>query len=159
MRALAKRRVVRRTTRTGSIALGFEEVLDFQIGHLEDLAEFCEQVVRDATLLGESRMMQILASAVTATGLARASRGGHSGRIDTGQMLEDISSRVDADEHGTVGTWGWINYVMAYYLYQEYGDENFHVRFQGMKALQGSYTQARELMIERLVDAGITVNR
>lgn len=128
--------------------------LDSAINGLERWGERIEQLlidaIEEATLYGEERMIEILESSVTRTGLERAARGGHPGRIDTGQMLDDIGTGIYEVGGRREGEWGWIHGLEDYYLYQEYGAGNL----PAMSALQQSYIGARELLLKRLHDAG-----
>ena len=120
----------------------------------EQLEALVHDALEDATLLGEDRMIEILESAITKTGLERAERGGHPGRVETGTMRDAISSGIWPGRNGSrEGEWGWLNEVLAYYLFQENGT----IDFTAMSALHGSYIEARELFIDRLVSAGLKV--
>lgn len=116
----------------------------------EEIEQLLVDVIEEAVLYGEERMIEILESSVTKTGLERAARGGHPGRIDTGNMLDDIGVDFRETKGAREGEWGWIFGLEDYYLYQEYGAGNI----PAMSALQQSYIGARELMLKRLRDAG-----
>lgn len=116
----------------------------------EQIEQLLIDVIEEATLYGEERMVEILESSVTRTGMERAARGGHPGRIETGDMLDDIGIGIYETEGRREGEWGWIHGVEDYYLYQEHGAGNI----PAMTALQQSFVGARELMLKRLRDAG-----
>jgi hypothetical protein len=119
------------------------------------LTDLAYEIIEDATLYGEDRMMEIIRTAITMTGMQRAAAyGGDPGRIETGDMIDDIQSNIDMVGKSRVeGSWGWELGLQLYYLYQEYGTQDI----EGMKALQQSYVEAREMMLERLNAAGLKV--
>lgn len=111
-----------------------------------------EEVITEAA----DDMVAILEAAVTATGEARVARGGNGpGRVDTEKMRKAIKSRIlSKTKERSVGAWGWLDEVLDYFVYQEYGAEEFGVHFEGMAALQGSFIMAREKFHKRLQQIG-----
>lgn len=112
--------------------------------------------VSDATELGEREMRRIVETSITRTGEERAARGGHPGRVDSGDMLDAIDKTVapNSDFSEVRGSFGWLTDLQPYYLWQEMGDDEFNVHFQGMKALDGSFITAREELFKRLREEG-----
>lgn len=50
-------------------------------------------------------------------------KSGKRGRIDTGDMLQSVDSRVAAGGDRVVGEFGWLDREPGYAPYQEYGTE------------------------------------
>jgi len=121
----------------------------------KQLDEILEEIIAEAA----DDMIRILEAAYTETGHRRVEKGGNGpGRVDTGTMRDAIRSRIlQKSKDRTVGAWGWLDEVLDYFVYQEYGDDpenGFAVHFDGMKALQGSFIQAREKFRKRLKQIG-----
>ncbi|MBT2484862.1 MULTISPECIES: hypothetical protein [unclassified Microbacterium] len=147
----------RHGTARKSVTLAIGDIEDWMRGQLEEqLLDFAHGIIEDATLFGEDRMKEIIETAITRTGAERAATsGGHPGRIDSGNMIDDIQSNIDLFGGSRVeGSWGWELGLEIYYLYQEYGTADI----EGMMALQQSYVEAREMMLERLSNAGLKVS-
>lgn len=119
---------------------------------IDDIRDLLENMMEELAAKGEGRMVEILEAAVTPTGLARAELGGMPGRVDSGTMRGAISHDMENDGDEIVASWGWLDEVLAYFLYQEHGDEVFGVQFEGMNALRGSYIEMREELAKRLGD-------
>lgn len=133
----------------------FADLEDYIRQTYEEARRAASGAVEDATLHGEDRMREIIELSTTPTGDARAARGGHPGRIDSGDMIDDIESNIDAvGQDRIVGSYGWINGLEPYYAFQELGAEDFNVRFKGMRALAQSSVEARELLFKRLREEG-----
>ena len=109
-----------------------------------------EQIVADYAHDGEVQMEQIIQDAVTETGLARAGNpnsGGNSpGRIDTGLMINQVSSETHRDGNEFVGTFGWTKEVEDYFLLQENGTAHI----EAMNALHGSAIAQREIALQKI---------
>jgi hypothetical protein len=131
---------------------GLEHTVTALLDELEvDARTILDDIAREA--VGE--MQRIIETAITETGLIRAARGGHPGRIDTGNMLDDVARALETGADGSVMvTWGWVYEVQDYYLRQEHGDS----RITAMSALQQTFTNAREKLHDRLRDIGLEVN-
>jgi hypothetical protein len=58
---------------------------------------------------------------------------GHSGRVDTGDMINDVGYRKNPHGGSTVFSWefGWIHGFEKYYSYQERGFEQTYAGFIG----------------------------
>lgn len=136
------------STITGAL----DEISDHFEGHVQRIIDALENLMQELAAKGEGRMIEILESAVTPTGAARAALGGIAGRVETGKMRDAISSDVENDGDTIIAEWGWLDEVAAYFLIQERGDEVFGVQFEGMKALLGSYIEMREELRGRLGD-------
>jgi hypothetical protein len=133
-----------------TFAAAFGEISDFFENHVEDLLNTLNDLMEELATEGEGRMIEILESAVTPTGYARAMAGGAPGRIETGTMRDAIGKDVQHGHDEIVAEWGWLQEVLDYFLLQEGGSEVFGVQFEGMNALRGSYIEMREKMRERL---------
>lgn len=121
-----------------------------------DVQAILEDIINEAV----EDMIAILEAAATATGEARVARGGNGpGRVDSGRMRDAIRGRVLPGElkGNADGEWGWIDEVADYFIYQEYGAQEFNVLFKGMGALQGSFIKAREKFHARLSEIGLEV--
>lgn len=119
---------------------------------IDDIRRTAQDAVEDATIVGHDKMIQIIESSTTPTGEDRAGRGGHPGRIETGNMVDDVESNIDVLEHGDLirGSFGWISDLAAYYGYQEDGTD--HIR--AMHSVRQSYIEAREHLLARLTREG-----
>lgn len=134
-----------------TVAGALEDLLTKQFqAHIDDLLDMLYNLADELSNRGQTRMIEILEAAVTPTGAARAARGGHPGRVETGTMRDAITSDVDSDGDEIIAKWGWLEEVQAYFLLQEHGDSVFGVQFEGMKALMGSYIEMREELRSRL---------
>lgn len=133
-----------------TIKAALKDLLDQYDGHISRLVGELHLLLQDLAERGDKRMVQILEAATTATGEARAARGGHPGRVETGQMRDAIGHNVSVDRDTLYAEWGWLNEVHEYFLLQEHGDDVFGVKFEGMKALLGSYIEMREELRRRL---------
>lgn len=147
-------------TRTfSSIEAMLEATVEFIEERTTAWHDLIEMIVKDASLLGKARMIQILEAAHTSTGYDRVASGGNGpGRIDSGDMRDAIDSETFKTSDGARGHFGWIDDVLDYYVYQELGSDAFNVNFEGMKALQGAYIEAREKMLADLRASGVKVN-
>ena len=121
-----------------------------------DLRETMERIAVEVAAEAAEDMIRILEAAVTDTGLARVEAGGNGpGRVDSGTMRDAISSKIlESERDRVVVGWGWLDEVLDYFLYQEYGPEKYDVNFEAMSALQVSFTKAREEFRRRLSRLG-----
>lgn len=131
----------------------------FYEGKMDEALQAGAEAAHDATFEGYLAMLRIIETAVTRTGQARAAAGGHPGRIETGNLFDDVNAEtwVKPGKDSAGGTWGWLNGFEDYYIFQELGDEEFNVLFKGMQALRGSYVEAREDFLRRLTALGFEV--
>lgn len=135
-----------------------EGAVDFIEERAREMHDLAEQITKDAAIFGRDRMIRILEAAHTQTGRDRVAQGGNGpGRVDSGKMRDEISAEAHKTSEGAVGRFGWIDEVLDYFIYQEFGEDLFNVRFEGMKALQGAYLAAREQMLDDMQAAGIRV--
>lgn len=149
-------RQMRGTVARNSVTLAIGDIEKWiQTTLVEMLLDIAQEIIEDVTLGGEDRMREIIEAAVTSTGERRMQSGGHPGRIDSGNMIDDVSSDIDLiGKHEVEGTFGWINALEQYYLYQEYGTNDI----DAMRALQQAYVEARERLRELLEAEGIKVS-
>ena len=68
------------------------------------------------------------------------------GRIDSGQMLNDVTYEVINEGNAVKARWGWLNRKEQYYFYQDEGFFNVWAQraIPGMRALYYSLVAARE---------------
>jgi len=133
-----------------TIQAAMEDLRDQYLAHVDRMRDDLFDMMAELSDKGKARMIEILEAAVTQTGFERATRGGHPGRVETGQMRDAIESDADIDGDEIVAEWGWLEAVKAYFLVQEHGAEVFGVQFEGMHALRGSYLEMREELLARL---------
>jgi len=120
---------------------------------VDGLGALVTEAVHEAVTDGENAMRLRIESAVTPTGEARAAKGGHPGRIDSGDMIHDVSSDVTADlgPNGgeIVGRFGWLDvseFDTSYYAAQEYGTEHI----EAMGSLGAGASKASDTLRSRL---------
>lgn len=95
---------------------------------------------------------EIIHTAVTATGEARAASGrGVAGRIESEDMLNAVDHSVTEEGDETVAKWGWEN-AEDYFLIQEYGSEEFNTNIAGMDALGQTFAKATDKFEAELGD-------
>lgn len=83
-----------------------------------------DEVVEDAAEYGAARMREMIASRGTGY-VGRGPRATPDGRIDTGQMYDDVSvGNVRHNPSGVAVNFGWVGNVEDYYRYQEDGFKN-----------------------------------
>lgn len=121
----------------GRTQFNINEVMTWVTQNVNAVEGAAFHAVQDAISDGEQIMRKRIETAVTETGLARAGKGGHPGRIESGTMLDDISNDLTDDVHnghGTiVGRFGWLDQAPEYFLVQEYGTE--HIEAMGSLGL------------------------
>lgn len=118
-----------------------------------DLVEGMKPVLEKHLSKGADRMSRIIETSDTPYGLSQ----GRSGRVDTGQMLGDVSSRVSTETTRTLsGRYGWQETAQQhpYYLYQEQGFKHSGTGrdVAPMHALLQSFIETREEFYGELVD-------
>lgn len=78
--------------------------------------------------------------------------GSGPGRIDSGDMFDNVKSKVTYSSNTITGEFGWLDTQEMYYLFQEDGFTHFisgeHI--PGMLALQDAGIQAQQEFIRRL---------
>jgi len=123
----------------------------------QGVRDAAEQIVEEFAHDGERDMEQIIQTATTPTGERRAAgtdanRTGSvsPGRIDSGLMINQVSSEFEAGGNTFTGEFGWTKEVEAYFLLQENGTK----KIEAMHALQGANIKQRELAISKLIQAG-----
>jgi len=104
-------------------------------------------IVQEFATNGEADMKEIITSSTTDTGFAREAAGqGVPGRIDSKDMIGDVSAEAGGNGSDFIGRFGWLKGFEAYYLLQENGT----TRIAAMNALHGSYIRNREAAIARI---------
>ena len=123
----------------------------------QNIKDNAEQIVEEFAHDGERDMEEIIQHAVTPTGERRAAgldanRTGSTspGRIDSGLMVNQVSSEFEAGGNTFTGEFGWTKEVEAYFLLQENGTK----KIEAMHALQGANIKQREIAIHKLIQAG-----
>ncbi|MGO2150797.1 MAG: hypothetical protein ACTH32_06305 [Microbacterium gubbeenense] len=105
------------------------------VSEMEDIAEG-----------GAWEMQRIAESSVTPTGMKRAEmRGGHPGRIDSGNMVDAIEHRVEIHDTTIEAIWGWFS-PDEYFLEQEHGT----ARIEAMESVQQSLDISEQDLIAKL---------
>lgn len=103
--------------------------------------------MEETAIEGRDDMLRTIVTSVTPTGEERAAKGGGiQGRVDTGQMYEDVDYQVEYNAHEIVARWGWTRDFKDYYGYQDAGTK--HLR--GMSAIGGSFVKAMDRISARL---------
>lgn len=109
---------------------------------------------------GAEAMRERVHTAVTAWGSARQAGlvGGearaHAGRIETGDMIGAIDSRVIEDSPSAIEVaWGWED-PEEYYLVQEYGYDEFDTKIMPMEALHISMDTVDDALPARIAKLG-----
>lgn len=137
-----------------TVTAAFLDIEKFLAREIEDIDRHLGNATFRATNVGRAKMLEIIESTTSATGEARAARGGHAGRIDTGNMIDAV--KHDVHHIGStpasrvhIGEWGWLEDFEGYFGLQDQWDE---LPAGAMNALQGSYIAAREALLEELRD-------
>lgn len=135
----------------GAISAAFGEIARFLERKIEDIDNQAGYAIFEATNVGHQRMREIIEMSTTPTGDERASRGGHPGRIDSGNMIDEVKHDIHAigataGSRVHVGEWGWLDGHEKYFEIQEDGWRNI----AAMDSIQQSYIAAREKLIEEL---------
>jgi hypothetical protein len=95
-------------------------------------------------------MQEIITASTTKTGEERAARGGGApGRIDTGDMFNDVKSTTVKEGGIITGKFGWIFRPQDYYATQ---DNTPYSGKPPMHALLQGYVVAVEAATRRLID-------
>lgn len=92
----------------------------------------------DTVELGKNTMEYNIATRGTA-------KSGKRGRIETGDMLQSVDSRVVGGGDNIVGAFGWLDQNPDYALYQEYGTEFI----EPMLALTDAFEDAQVEFVTR----------
>lgn len=115
-----------------------------------DVKEGAASIVADFAHDGERVMEQVIVEAETKTGYARVADddnpGNSPGRVDTGLMINQVSSEWEQDGDTYIGRFGWTKETEDYFLYQENGTEHI----EAMNALGSAAVQGRERAIKRI---------
>lgn len=126
----------------------------FFLRKIEEIERDVEHSLDAAVAVGESTMKKIIETTTSKTGRARAERGGHPGRVETGKMLGDVSrseirstDSASGDGKTYSGEWGWLDNFEEYYGLQDQWPD---APYAAMQAVRQSYVAAREKLIEEL---------
>lgn len=93
----------------------------------------------DTVELGKNTMEYNIATRGTA-------KSGKRGRIETGDMLQSVDSRVVGGGDNIVGAFGWLDQNPDYALYQEFGTSN---GIEPMLALTDAFEDAQVEFVTR----------
>lgn len=136
---------------SGSFSAAFGDIQRFLERHVEGIENQASDALLEAGDAGHDRMLEIIETTTSATGEARAGRGGHPGRIDTGNMIDSVMSdniiKGSGDNRSYITTWGWLNNFEDYFGLQ---DQWPGLPAGAMNAIQQSYIEAREKLFEEL---------
>ena len=113
---------------------------------VEDVTEEVYDAAAETELVGIEYMKQKIETTTSAAGEARAAKGGPAGRIDTGNMYDEVTG-VTYQESPTriVTTWGWEE-TPLYFLAQEHGTE----KIEAMESLHYSLHAADDELTSRV---------
>ena len=136
---------------SGPVSAAFGEITRFIERRIEDIDNQAGHAIFVATNVGKDAMKRIIETSITPTGEDRAARGGHPGRIDSGNMLDqvrhDIHVRGDfPEDRAHIGEWGWLDGHEKYFEIQEDGWGSI----KAMNAIRQSYIEAREALIKEM---------
>lgn len=137
--------------RSAPISAAFGEIERFLQAKLEDIENQAGYATFVATNVGHQRMLQIIETSTTPTGDERAAHGGHPGRIDTGNMIDQVRHDIHtlgatAENRVFIGEWGWLDGHEKYFEIQEDGWN----KIRAMDSINQSYIAAREALFEEL---------
>jgi hypothetical protein len=113
------------------------------------------QAMEDTADDGAERVREIIHLSTTDWGYARTQGVGgeprpYPGRIESGEMLNDVDSRVEELGDGVIeAKWGWAD-PEDYYWIQEYGFDAFETKIAPMHSLATSLDEAEIALQERL---------
>lgn len=137
---------------SGSFSAAFGDIEDFINSKLEDFDRLAHDAIQEAGEVGHQTMLDIIESTSSDTGRKRAGNGGHSGRVDSGNMLDAVSSdnltKGSGDDKSYITTWGWLHDLEQYFLLQD--DWDGVSKDGAMKAIHQSYIAGREKLFEEL---------
>lgn len=107
--------------------------------YLKAVKDEAREIMQDIAVGGKWEMERVIETSTTPTGEARAERGGHPGRIDSGNMIDEVEARVEEYPDGFAAVWGWPD-PQDYYLLQNDGTEanGLHPGVPEMEALEQS---------------------
>ena len=123
--------------------------------HLNSLQKQIEEIVEESAELALEEMIRIIELSTTKTGEERAANGGHPGRIETGNMRDELRRELFSSIEGDRGSHAWVGWLddpAHYFLAQENGVDGL---FVGMGAMHKAFNKAREHMFERLQAIGV----
>jgi len=120
---------------------------------VDTTASELHNLVRGVVDDGADDMRRFILEATTKTGNDRVASGGtHAGRYETGTMYDAVDSNVViagiGDRAIFVGSFGWLNDVLNYYLIQENGSS----KIDAMHALHKAFINASEKFQKQVND-------
>lgn len=127
---------------------------DFEL-HIRKLQDQIQEIVAESADLALEEMIRIIELSTTKTGEERAANGGHPGRIETGNMRDELRRELFSSLDGSKGSHAWVGWLddpARYFLAQEYGVDGL---FVGMGAMHKAFNKAREHMFDRLQAIGV----
>ena len=123
--------------------------------YLDNLQKQIGEIVEECADLALEEMIRIIELSTTKTGEERAANGGHPGRIETGNMRDELRRELFSSIEGGRGSHAWVGWLddpARYFLAQEYGVDGL---FVGMGAMHRAFNKAREHMFDRLQAIGV----
>lgn len=124
-----------------NLAVFFEAKIDRMTSEVRE-------AVADAGAEGASEMRQMISTRGTAKGGRNPS---NPGRIDTGDMLNDVKSKSSGSAGSVRAQFGWLGGQQKYYHYQEKGFRHRNgVDVEGMYALVDSFELVTEDLKQKI---------
>lgn len=123
--------------------------------HIRKLQDQIQEIVEESADLALEEMIRIIELSTTKTGEERAANGGHPGRIETGNMRDELRRELFSSLDGSKGSHAWVGWLddpARYFLAQENGVDGL---FVGMGAMHKAFNKAREHMFDRLQAIGV----
>lgn len=99
---------------------------------MKQVVEEGRQIVKDNGEYGAELVRDVVETSGTM-------KSGKAGRIDTGAMLGSVGDDYDEFPNGAESTYGFLN-GPDYTKYQEFGDSEFAVAFDGMFAVDDAHS-------------------
>lgn len=112
----------------------------------EEMLDVGEELVRETSREGARKMREYIAT--RGTGYR-----GHGGRVETGEMLQNVRNTAEREGTHVRARWGWLNKQENYFRFQEQGFYNWRSEsdVEPMHALLDSFIQEREEFIHELL--------
>lgn len=112
----------------------------------DTILDSAEDLVRETSREGARKMRDYIAT--RGTGYR-----GHSGRVETGEMLQNVRNTAEREGTHVRARWGWLDKQENYFRFQEQGFFNWRSQadVEPMHALLDSFIQEREAFIHELL--------
>lgn len=112
----------------------------------DTILDSAEELVRETSREGARKMRENIAT--RGTGYR-----GHSGRVETGEMLQNVRNTAEREGTHVRARWGWLSKQENYFRWQEQGFYNWRSEsdVEPMHALLDSFIQEREEFIRELL--------